>query len=596
MGAPLPRSGPGASTATRPTAAWHARVDCGREVGAGFLVTARTVLTCAHVVRERAEAPVTVTFPQAAGLGPITARTVSDSGWGGGDLDPGDLAVLELPHEVPLAPVEFAAPEEGYEEPPPRLLLYGFPVHYDEGALAEYRVAAAQRIRDEWVQLEAWSGHGRPVSPGFSGAAVVLAGGGRAVGMVTSADGGSGARGARMLPAAVLARHWPPLADLIPTPGLTGPDRAGLRRLVAEAERSGAECVPDRLYTESVDPVTGPPLPPGGFRSLWQVLWYLLFEVADPAAPARFAGRLADFVAEPALRYALRRWAGFPDAPVAPARPVSDWTPIVVELERSGSGGRRFLAEVSTYRNGHRRLLGSRTLDKRALPRYVTELVDAAFHELPHEARVLIAFVLPRGSLNEPVAQWPRGPDDPSPLGCLYPVVVMDRERRRQGSLQHALLRKWRLLDERAARDGPVPADLVRVECGSTEDQGRLTVRLFDEGHVMAFTAPPTSPRMRRLFTAGLNGSVPVMLWPRTGCAGGHGTGEPCPGGEFLDRLRTHLADLPPEEIPHRVRALRRDAYLCADRSAHWARDLSLLWEDPRHFPEPPGHAASPVR
>ncbi|MCX4663667.1 trypsin-like peptidase domain-containing protein [Streptomyces uncialis] len=638
--------GPGAGTGVRvppaglPAAAsWHARVDCGGEVGAGFLVSEREVLTCAHVVRERhTGADVTVTFPHARPLGGVAARVVAHGGWGGGDLDTGDVAVLELERTVSLAPVEFAAPGDGYGDPPRRLLVYGFPARFDEGVLAEYRATATQRISDEWVQLEPWTGHGRPIAPGFSGAAAVLADTGRAVGMVTSADRGGPARGGRMLPVAVLARYWARLTELIPTRGFGRADKETLRRLVTAAGADGPECVPDRLYAESVDPVGGPPLPPGGFPALWDVVWYLLSEVDDPAAPARFADRLADFVSDPEVRYGLRRWAarGGPPPPAAPPaataavpppaptaypppvppavppppavpapsgvvyrerpsggvpgeRPAPAWSPIVVELERSGSGRGQYLAQVSAYRDGHRRVVGARTLAKRALPRYVAERVDEAFHELPHGAPVLIAFVVPRALLNEPVDRWPRGAGDPSPLGCLYPLVVLDRERRRQGGRRHELLRKWERLDARER------AELYRVECGSAEDQGRLTVRLWEDGQMMGFTAPPTSPRMKRLFAAGLNGSVPVLLWPRTGCDGRHGDGEPCAGREFLDELTAYVARLPPAELPSHIRALRSVVYLSDDPGSHWARDLTLLWEDPRCFPEPPGHAASPV-
>ena len=42
---------------------WHARIECGGMVlGAGFLVTPSTVLTCAHVVRD-GDAGITVSFP-----------------------------------------------------------------------------------------------------------------------------------------------------------------------------------------------------------------------------------------------------------------------------------------------------------------------------------------------------------------------------------------------------------------------------------------------------------------------------------------------------------------------------------------------------
>ncbi|MFJ9564995.1 hypothetical protein ACIRQQ_33795 [Streptomyces fuscichromogenes] len=55
-------------------AAWHARIECGGEVsGASFLVTSRTVLTCAHVVRNQDLAPLTVSFPNRRDLGALTA-------------------------------------------------------------------------------------------------------------------------------------------------------------------------------------------------------------------------------------------------------------------------------------------------------------------------------------------------------------------------------------------------------------------------------------------------------------------------------------------------------------------------------------------
>ncbi|MFF8727528.1 hypothetical protein ACF073_13700 [Streptomyces sp. NPDC015171] len=58
----------------RRSAAWHARIACGPEVGAGFLVTARRVLTCAHVVEGSDRAAVTVSFPHARELGEVPAQ------------------------------------------------------------------------------------------------------------------------------------------------------------------------------------------------------------------------------------------------------------------------------------------------------------------------------------------------------------------------------------------------------------------------------------------------------------------------------------------------------------------------------------------
>ncbi|MFJ7995580.1 trypsin-like peptidase domain-containing protein [Streptomyces sp. NPDC096310] len=134
--------------------AWHARIDiAGAVEGSGFLVSDRTVLTCAHVMRhhDRAEA----VFPGAPGLAPLPARIVARGAWAGGDRDPGDLAVLELERPVPIAPAVFAAVDAPHASPTPTLVAYGFPHGYDEeGVPGELLVASRQLIGDEWAHLE----------------------------------------------------------------------------------------------------------------------------------------------------------------------------------------------------------------------------------------------------------------------------------------------------------------------------------------------------------------------------------------------------------------------------------------------------------
>lgn len=100
-------------------AAWHTRIRCGNEVGAGFLVSPRQVLTCAHVVAASETSPVSVSFPNRADLGEVTAEVTVHGGWRGGDTDPGDLAVLELEREVPLTPAVFAPPAPSAVSPRP---------------------------------------------------------------------------------------------------------------------------------------------------------------------------------------------------------------------------------------------------------------------------------------------------------------------------------------------------------------------------------------------------------------------------------------------------------------------------------------------
>lgn len=672
---------------------WHARVECGRETGAGFLVSERHVLTCAHVVRDSGVAGVAVSFPHRRELGAVAAVVGAHGGWSGRDDHSGDLAVLELDRAVPIPPAGFAAPDDAYLEPRPRLVAYGFPRGYAEGTIAEYRATAAQLIADEWVQLEAWSAHGQPLAPGFSGAAVTLADSGLVVGMVSAVAGAAGVRNGRMLPAPVMARYWPRLAELIPVPGRGRTARHRLRALVADAEKAGpaagraaaAAWAPERLYLDAVGPL-GPPVPPGGFTSLWSAAWYVLSEVDVPGAAERFADRLAGLVEagggaaagesgdvgrggelpgsrEAGCAYASRDAARVrdgrgPDAPGAAAAPEppsarpasgrapSPWSPILVDIARSGAGDDQVLVEVSACRDGHRHPVGARTLAKGRVRPYVQQLIDEAFGQLAPDAEELIAFVLPREWLNEPVARWERSADDPTPLGCSYPLVVTDRARR-AGGLRHQLARTWERLD------GKSTTVVHRVGCAAEEQPNKLRFRLRSgDADLAGFASPPKAARVKRHFEVSLNAPAPVLLWARVECehegmgaagsaggtrtAGGPGTADGedtgpaehtsptatapvaddttaapnsddtaatpgahataaaprCPGSAFLDQLAAHLSLLPPAELPRHVLALRESADAADEPELHWARDIQLLWDDPRCFPDA---AAAPL-
>ena len=305
------------------SASWQARIHCGRTIGAGFLVSERHVLTCAHVVGGSPAEPLSVSFPldgsagyggprEPGGLGVpgagIRARVIADGGWAGGQTDPGDFAVLELDHAVAIEPAQFAEPSEAYGDPSPRLLAYGYPRGYDEGTLVEFRVTAALLIASEWMQLEPWNTHIQPFGPGFSGAAVTLADSGRVVGMVTAAGHDRPVRIGRMMPAQVLARYWPSLGELIPTATWDRQQKQSLRQLIETLTRhdNGREYAPHWLYHDAVGPL-GPP-PPHRLSSLWEVAWYLLFEVPDETAVDRFTARLAEIAKDGPTRAALRSW------------------------------------------------------------------------------------------------------------------------------------------------------------------------------------------------------------------------------------------------------------------------------------------------
>ncbi|MDX3068611.1 trypsin-like peptidase domain-containing protein [Streptomyces sp. ND04-05B] len=576
------------------SAGWHAKVECAGNTGAGFLITAHHVLTCAHVVKDSDSHQVCITFAGGGGT-PLTGRVVARGDWDGTPTSRGDVAVLELGRPVDLRPARFATASEAYGDPPPKLLVHGFPRHNRRGILTEYRTTADHLLDGEWIQLEAWKAYGQPLAPGFSGAALTLTDG-RVVGLVTSAAKDPGIRDGRMLPAHVVARYWAPLAELIPNPVYTENQLRRLRQLIEDAsQQDGLECSPERLYRDAVG--IGPP-PPDGLNSLWDAVWYLLFEVPDPDAVARFAGRLAIFVDDLETRRGLRAWSQAASGSTTPsqARQTHDWSPILVEIAPSGRGDNHFLVEVSAYNGQDRLVVGSSRLPVESIRPYALERIDEAYHVLEPAARELIAFVLPLRYLNLGVAQWQRSPDDDSPLGSFAPLVVISLERRRSFGLQHKLRQKWARLDTLPM------AQLHRIGCASLRQSPKgLTIGLHRSTDVVGFGTPPRADGVRRLLKATLNAPAPAVLWPRNSCKGGALPHDDCQGTTFLNHLDEHLAGRPLRDLPAYVHELREAACSVEDATEpsavekHWAHDLTLLWEDPRCLPDPDSFRELPV-
>ncbi|WP_129309325.1 trypsin-like peptidase domain-containing protein [Streptomyces sp. L2] len=567
---------------------WHARIECGGMVlGAGFLVAPSTVLTCAHVVRAR-DAGITVSFPGRPDLPGVTASVAVDGGWAGGVTDPGDLAVLRLADQVPLCPAAFAPPGSEQGLPAPPLVAYGFPDGFPEGQLAEYRAVSATRIADQWLQLEAVTGHGQPLAPGFSGAALALKDG-RVVGMVTQIAGEEGVRVARMLPTEVLARYWPGLRDRVPARVEYEHLARRLHGLVRRAEAAQLACAPEQLFVDAVGDF-GPEVPPGGFPSLREAAAYVQWEVDEPAeALGRFADRLTHLLDGPACTPSVpdadTPTAGASTSTARAGAPATDWAPILVEIDRSGVGADQVTVSVSAYREGRRRPVARVRLDRAEMREYIQAGIEEAYDQLAFGAEELLAFVLPEDLLNLPVAQWPCRADDSTPLGCAAPVVVTDRSRL-HGRLRHHLGKQWRKL----ARDPFAP--LHRVGCGALEEPAGLRRRLREKDAGLAgFGAPPDA--VPEQFKVSLNMPVPVLLWPRSGCAGSAGHTEPCAGTAFLDAVSPHVEGVAATELPHRIKELREEA--AAEPERHWAHDVQLLWDDPRCFPEPAASLHSPV-
>ena len=186
----------------------------GRVIGAGFLVSQRHILTCAHVISQALNLPDTPADPPQEAisldfplLAPRTLLTASVVQWCPPLSDGrGDIAGLELQADPPpgAAMVRFAEASDVWKHD---FRAFGFPAGNDDGVWATGRLLDRQAT--DWLMIEDIKAQGFAVAPGFSGTPVwdeLLQG---IVGMVVAASRPIDLKAAFVLPLDVLMAAWP---------------------------------------------------------------------------------------------------------------------------------------------------------------------------------------------------------------------------------------------------------------------------------------------------------------------------------------------------------------------------------------------------
>ncbi|MEV4568533.1 trypsin-like peptidase domain-containing protein [Nonomuraea sp. NPDC049419] len=526
-------------------------------LGAGLLVAADLVLTCAHVVRQKSD--LQVAFPQAQRQDLLEVpATVHMIGPWSAPGQPGDIAVLKLGSKVDLPPAQLLLRQPSRAE---KYVAHGFPKpHLHVGAPLELALISTDTA-GEWQHLRAITPYAEVPQQGFSGAAVYCDTTGGVVGIITDYSPNPQQLTGRMLPIQTIRRHWEELDDLLDLGWLPQKERRALRQIVTGAT-SNADL--RHLMCQLFPGVGGH----RDFHTVWDAIRYVGEELHGEERLSRFLPAVARTLTPEATQRDLRRWiCNHLGADIGSTKLE---TAIVVRLDPLREGHD---LEVSVLINDQPNLQSWRTTIPSAAD--IRTHVETGLTTMKRQVAgttPTIEFVLPQSLLNEPVEEWEYGRDTP--------VVTQRAVLRYVDRLID--LDEW---DPWAARTkslrSRIPEAPQLLACNG-EDPTRFYMRLKKESEACVLVCParPDDKSLGKALHAGL----PVIIWSRDPCP--EDVHENCPASHLASRV----AVTAPVDLPELIRRTRLDAFDRPPEEPHPGRNLALLWDDPERMPDPPAY------
>lgn len=560
---------------------WRVRIDTvwGEPCGAGILVSAGRVLTCAHVVGQLAS--VHVTFP--GGASRLPATVVWRGPWQR-QGDRGDVALVELDSTVREDSCEFAAldalePGEGHTSYELRAL--GFPRDHDhDGIHVTLHASIDQLLGQEWLQAEIEQPHLQRLDQGFSGAGLWLPESGQVVGMITDAvlKGEGGGYIGRMLPLTTIRQYWEGIDDFLPLSWMERRPREALRVAVDGA----VVTISLRRVLETAFPTFQRPRE---FETAWAAIRYVGEAMLGADRLRLFLSKLTpclDGNARARLVNWARCWA--PDWTEEFEQVRTPVTSVVIMLRTPTKNGKTHV-ELSA-----RTLVDgvwasqAETLKVRRdrLQAGAEKLITSQVSQL-HDPRWMLEFAVPQDELGLPFDEWhfrEPGAERPLPMRSV-PLVVWDIARLdpRNFFVSSRTRERWQTLHDR----GKTLLELVNCQQAYGFEDFRAWLDADENICALAFAC---SPRKEWL-EAAIGVGIPVMVWPRCNCPGGasaHHVHE-----EFFRHITAALSAAYPDELPVEVMRLRKQARSpTGGGEHHHGRRLTLFRDEPARLPDAP--------
>jgi hypothetical protein len=560
--------------------AWRVRIDTveGAPCGAGILVSADLVLTCAHVVGQLAS--VHVTFPGRAGQLPATVV------WRGPwrrQGDRGDVALVELDSRVQDDPCEFAGldalqPRGGHSSYELRAL--GFPRdHGDDGIHVTLHASVDRLLGQEWLQAEIEQPHLQRLDQGFSGAGLWLPESGQVAGMITDAIlKGEGGYIGRMLPLTTIRQYWEGIDDLLPLPWMERRPREALRAAVDGA----AVATSLRRVLETAFPAFQRPRE---FETPWAAIRYVGESMLGAHRLRLFLSKLTpclDGNSRTRLVSWARCWA--PDWTEVFEQARTPATSVVVTLRTPTRNGKTHVelsarALVDGAWASHAETLKVR---RDRVQAGAEKLITSQVSQL-YDPRWMLEFAVPQDDLGLPFDEWhfrEPGAERPLPMRSV-PLVVWDVARLdpRNFFASARTRQRWQTLRDR----GKTLLELVNCEQAYGFEDFRSWLDADENMCALAYACSPK----KEWLEAAVGVGIPVMVWSRRNCPGGasaHHAHE-----EFFRQITAALSTTRPDDLPVEVMRLRKQARSPEiGREDHHGRRLTLFRDDPARLPDPP--------
>lgn len=204
-------------------------------------------------------------------------------------------------------------------------------------------------------------------------------------------------------------------------------------------------------------------------------------------------------------------------------------------------------------------------------------IVEAERAWAGHGGTVAVEFLLPRALLQLPVHRWHKehASGDPRPLCLDYPIVVRSLERMRSAHWHRMWHDRWQTLME-----DPAPERVYFCQQSDLQERHRIDAILSSpQWTLMVLTMGPGSVPAGGSgadeLTAALRAGLPALIW--------HSEASSDVLREIVPRL---VEGDGMSDLPGRVHAARLATFQAASEEfdAHVARDLVVLWDDPRRM------------